>query len=48
MALVCFLPPENIRKPVISLCFRRVLKETEGMMWVSGVRMALESYFEHS
>ena len=29
-----FLPPENIRKPMIFLCFQGVLKETGDIKWV--------------
>ena len=36
MPLVCFLPPEDIRKPVVFLCFQRVLKKTEGKMYDMG------------
>ena len=28
------IPPENIRKPLILLCFQGVWKETSGMKWV--------------
>ena len=30
------IPPENIRKPEVALCFQGGKKETSGMKWVKG------------
>ena len=44
MSLVSFYTPENIRKPLVFLCFQRVQKETSGMKSVKNKLLAMPQY----
>ena len=38
------IPPENIRKFMVFLCFQGVLKESSGMKWVKSVNHSVSKY----